>query len=165
MLVPLSSAHCILAVLNKSHLIALQDWIYKFSIKDDADVEDIIEAASLLKGIIFAIYSAKDNTLPKELFTKFLKVIQTSSVDLFNQGFKRLEDDKEHAATIKEINPHRLLSMSDSQVLGNTIKSFNYILAYATTTHRKMTNNGSSIILGILVKSLMFVVNLILPNH
>ena len=33
--------------------------------------------------------------------------------------------------------------MPDSQVLGNTIESCNYILAYATTTHRKMTNDGS----------------------
>ena len=53
----------ILAVSNESHLIALQDWIYKFSIKDDVDGEDIIEAASLLKGIVFAIYSTKDNSL------------------------------------------------------------------------------------------------------
>ena len=107
----------ILAVSNDSHLIALQDWIYKFSIKDDVDGEDIVKATSLLKGIIFAIYSAKGNTLPEDFITKLLKVMQTSSA-LFNEGFKRLEMDKEHAATIKKIDPNRLLSMPDSQVLG-----------------------------------------------
>ena len=108
---------------NNLHIIALQEWIYKFSIKDNVDEEDINDTTSLLKGIIFAIYSAKDNTLPEDFVIKLLKVMQTSSVPLFNEGFKRLEN--------------RLLSMPDSQVLGNTIESRNYILAYATTTHQK----------------------------
>ena len=32
--------------------------------------------------------------------------------------------------------------MPDSLVVGNTIDLCNYILAYATTTHRKMTQDG-----------------------
>ena len=131
-----------LSVSNNAHLLALQTVVYKYNIKTDCEAEDIHDAVAMLKGITDNIYSAKENVLPEQYVHKLLKVFQTTSVPLFNDHFKRLEQELEHAETVCEIDPNRLLAMPGTTFITNELTSSTYIFSYALTSFRKLQANG-----------------------
>ena len=132
-----------LSVSNDAHLLALQAVVYKYNIKTDCEAEDINDAVAMLKGISENIFSAKDNVLPEQYVHKLLKVFQTTSVPPFNDHFKRLEQELDHAETVREIDRNRLLAMPGTVVITNDLDSSKYIFSYALTSYRKLQANGA----------------------
>ena len=89
-----------LVVLIKEQLATLTMTTTTYDIKTMNTGEDIIEVVKLLSSITDTIIRLRDNSedlLPELYVQKLLKVFQTTSVDVFNSTFRKLEDDLQYA--------------------------------------------------------------------
>ena len=71
-----------------------------YDIKTMNTGEDIIEVVKLLSSItdtIIGLHNNSEDPLPELYVQKLLKVFQTTSVDVFNSTFRKLEDDLQYA--------------------------------------------------------------------
>jgi hypothetical protein len=126
-----------------------------YDIKKEHPEEDIIEVCKVLSSMTDTIVSIRDDTdhpLPEKYIQKMIQVFQTTSVEPFNDGFKKLESDlvfnrryKKTATSTALMSAGGVFSpglIASQFQLDNDPRSATFLWTFALETYKEMKENG-----------------------
>ena len=128
---------------NEANLKAIIHITETYKIKRSCKGEDIETVVELFRALYDNMSSLKHGTLPEDSVKNLLHVFQTTSVSSFNDLFATMEKERLNNEVRASIDHLFAKQPTGAIVLGNDMKSVDFILKYAERVYRTFVQKGT----------------------